>query len=92
MFEWILDLFKFDSQNEMVSAQAAMQEYLLSDPLSPKLSKIVPIPPAPQKLKLQVRGYVPGSYGAPTSVQGQAAGCYITLANCINYVQEMVSQ
>jgi hypothetical protein len=61
-------------------------EYLMNDPSTPKLKGPVPIPIKPL-LNIEVVGWNGTMQNNPISTQ--AGGCYVTLANSINYVQKM---
>jgi hypothetical protein len=59
-------------------------KYPLNDPTVGDLIIDAPIPPAPV-LSLLVQGYNGGGYDI-NSVQGQAAICYVTIANAMKYM------
>jgi hypothetical protein len=60
-------------------------DYLLNDPSTPDLKKLVPVPEQSPHLPIKVVGW---EGGIPDNHQKlQAANCYITLVNCISYVQ-----
>lgn len=59
-------------------------QYLLNDPTASDLLIEVPIP-EPTKLSVLVQGYNGGGFDINT-VQGQAAACYVTIANALDYM------
>jgi len=59
-------------------------KYLLNDPTADDLTINAPIPETPV-LSLLVQGYNGGGYDI-NSVQGQAAMCYVTIANAMKYM------
>ena len=64
-------------------------DYLMNDPTTPNLKGSVPIPSKPS-LQMNVVGWNGTVQKKPAVMQ--AGGCYVTLANSINYVQKMRSQ
>lgn len=58
-------------------------EYLLNDMTTPNLIKVMDAPPAPS-IPLSVRSYHGGGFDR-NSVQAQAANCYVTVTNTLNF-------
>jgi len=61
--------------------------YFLNDPTTPELITAIPIPP-PTLPALDVVGFVGPC--EPNTNEYHAASCYITLNNCLNYVQNIL--
>lgn len=59
-------------------------KYLLNDPTIEDLLIEVPVP-EPTALSVLVQGYSGGGFD-PNTVQGQAAMCYVTIANALKYM------
>lgn len=64
-------------------------KYLLNDPATADLLMEVPIPENPA-LNLRIHGYMGGGYDTGT-IQGQAAMCYVTIANAMKYMMSQSS-
>ena len=96
--KWVSSWFKSDTtelkicgpEPEIV-AQGITVPYLINDPTTPELVKEVTLPSHPKHLDFWVKGYNRGVVKPGTS-QHQAANCYVTIANCIDYIQDVVSQ
>ncbi|MHA2043225.1 MAG: hypothetical protein ACW99G_00440 [Candidatus Thorarchaeota archaeon] len=73
-----------------VFAQGVTVPYLINDPTTPELVKEVSLPSHPKHLNFWVKGYNRGVVKCGTS-QHQAANCYVTVANCIDYMQNIIS-
>ena len=63
-------------------------KYLLNDPTtSDQLINL--LPPTPCSLKMNIAGYVGGGY-EPNTLQGEAAGCYVTINTVAKYLISLV--
>ena len=63
-------------------------KYLLNDPTTSD-QIISLLPPNPCPLKMNIGGYVGGGY-EPNTLQGEAAGCYVTINTTANYLISLV--
>jgi Zn-dependent peptidase ImmA (M78 family) len=87
----LINLFCKNHQVEpMVSAQSVIVPYLINDPSTPELVKEVSLPKHPKSLNFWVKGYNRGVVKRGTP-QHQAANCYVTVASCIDYMQNIIS-
>lgn len=68
----------------------ALIEYLINDPSTPTLKKNVTPPIYNGNPAISVLGYKGGGFSR-ISPEGQAASCYLTVANTINFVNSKVS-
>jgi len=80
------------SDPQVIEAMSTLVPYLLNDPTTPELVIDIELPDHPKKLDFGVKGYNRGIIKKIGSPQHQAANCYITVANCIHYMQSIISQ
>lgn len=64
-------------------------KYLLNDPTTSDVFMEVPVPESPA-LNFQVQGFQGGGFEIG-SIQGQAAMCYVTIANALKYMMSKAS-
>ena len=102
MINWIKNIFGISQSNEVkatpeVIAQTVQQKkdiakspapktinYIVNDPTtSDEIINV--IPPDPCQLKMNINGYMGGGYD-PHTLQGQAAGCYVTINTVAKYL------
>lgn len=70
--------------NSLALKTVAKIQYLLNDPTTSD-QIISMVPPTPSTLKMNINGYKGGGFGIET-LQGQAAGCYVTITNTAKFL------
>lgn len=94
MFNWLWDLLgvsKKESTTSNVDINSQIIHYRPNDPTTPELTIDVIPPIGLAGMQFRVLGYIGGGYSID-SIEGQAAGCYVTVANGTKLVQKLLSK